>query len=218
MKLCACAGRQDDVSPHILHMLEGTLSLEEACMILCFAILFKMMFFFFRFFKLTGTLFGFVARDLEGKIRTIETRRKHSGGHNYCNVRTMLQYEVNKGIAKVKGSLHSGSRTLLRLHWAFEFILEFMSRIRNSTDHDRTSVIASEVYEQTLSKHHPWFTRKMAAIAMHFLPSRKELIEVMCKQDYKTVLEMLDKVVQVGKAIYDRTEKLYSDFGLLDIP
>ena len=53
---------------------------------------------------------------------------------------------------------------------------------------------------------------------MHFLPSRKELIEVMCKQDYKTVLEMLDKVVEVGKAIYDRTEKLYSDFGLLDIP
>ena len=173
---------------------------------------------YFRFFKLTGTLFGFVARDLEGKIKTIETRRKGPGGHHYDNVRSMLQHEVNVGISKDKGHLHAGSRTLLRLHWAFEFILEFMSRISNSTDHDKTSVIASEVYEQTLSKHHPWITRKMAAIAMHFLPSRKDLIEVMCKQDYDTVLDMLHKVVDAGKSVYDTTEKLYSDYDLLHIP
>ena len=172
----------------------------------------------FRFFKLTGTLFGFVAKDLEGKIKTIETRRKGPGGHHYNNVRSMLQYEANKDISKVKGHLHSGSRMFLRLHWAFEFILEFMSRISNSSDNDKTSVIAAEVYEQTLSKHHPWITRKMAAIAMHFLPSRKDLIEVMCKQDYETVLDMLHKVVEVGRTVYDTTERLYSDFGLLHIP
>ena len=163
-------------------------------------------------------MFGFVARDLEWKIQTLEKRRKGPGGHNYCNVRTMLQYEANKDISKVKGILHSGSRTLLRLHWAFEFILEFMSRLSHSSDHDATSVIASEVYKDTLSKHHPWLTRKMAAIAMYFLPSRKELISVMCKQDYKTVLEMMEKVVHTGKDIYQRTEKLYSEYGLLDIP
>lgn len=163
-------------------------------------------------------MFGFVARDLEGKIKTIETRRKGDDGQHYNNVRSMLQYEVNKGISKDKGRLHSGSRTLLRLHWAFEFILEFMSRISNSTDHDKTSVIAAEVYAKTLSKHHPWITRKMAALAMYFLPSRKDLIEVMCKQNYRAVLEMLHQVVDVGKDIYDTTEKLYGDYDLLHIP
>ncbi|XP_060606892.1 ceramide-1-phosphate transfer protein-like [Ruditapes philippinarum] len=99
-----------------------------------------------------------------------------------------------------------------------QFILEFMSRIRKCSDLDRTSKIATEVYEQTLSKHHPWFTRKMAAIAVYLLPSRKDLIHVMCKQEYQTALQLLDKVVTAGRHVYDLTEKLYSDHDLLYIP
>ena len=173
----------------------------------------------FRFFKLTGRLFGFVAKDLEWKISVIQKRvaDKDCGCH-YTTVNTMVQYELNNVPGLHKGQRFSGSRTLLRLHWALEFILEFMSRISQSTDHDKTSHIASEVYHQTLSNHHPWLTRKMAAIAMYFLPTRKDLISAMCKQDYHTVLELLGKVVQAGNETYQRVDRILAENKLLNIP
>ena len=171
-----------------------------------------------RFFKLTGTLFGFVAKDIEWKVSVIESKLKSSRSQHYRTVKKMVQYEVNNSMALKKGHDPSGSRTLLRLHWALEFILEFMSRISESTDVDKTSAIASDVYVKTLSNHHPWVTRKMATLAMYFLPSRKELISVMCKQDYTTVLELLHHVVEAGQVVYDTTEKVYAQNNLLRIP
>ncbi|KAL4220878.1 Glycolipid transfer protein (GLTP) [Mactra antiquata] len=172
-----------------------------------------------RFFKLTGRLFGFVAADLEYKITVLDKKQADDrNGQFYNTTKTMVQYELNRALTLNRGSNPSGSRTLLRLHWALEFILEFMDRIRKCSDHDKTSKIATEVYEKTLSKHHPWLTRKMAAIAVYLLPSRKDLISVMCKQDYETVLCMLDKVVHAGQEVYRLTENIYKANNLLDIP
>lgn len=174
-----------------------------------------------RFFRLTGSLFGFVAKDLEHKISAIEKKQRSDEGQHYTTAAKMMQYELNNPSTVHKGSnklSHSGTRTLLRLQWALEFIIEFMSRVCKCSDHDKTSKIASEVYGQTLSKHHPWITRKMAAIAVYLLPSRKDLISVMCKQDYETVLELLDKVVLAGREVYEITEKLYRNHNLSNIP
>ncbi|KAK3580052.1 hypothetical protein CHS0354_028623 [Potamilus streckersoni] len=171
-----------------------------------------------RFFKLTGRLFGFVARDLEGKIRVLEMMQKADESQNYQSVQSMLEYECGRGTAHTNDFLPSGSRTLLRLHWAMEFIVEFMDRVCKSTDDDTTSQIAAEVYKKTLSNHHPWFTRQIAALAMHLLPSRKQLIQVMCKQDYETVLQLLNRVVESGRQVYNTTQALYAERNLLNIP
>lgn len=174
---------------------------------------------YFRFFKLTGRLFGFVAKDLEWKLSVIQKKLSDEGQKcHYTTVKKMVQYELNKSMTLRQGQKTSGSRTLLRLHWALEFILEFMSKVSQSTDHDKTSHIASEVYNRTLSKHHPWLTRKLAALAMYLLPSRKDLISAMCKQDYKTVLELLDKVVHAGNEVYGRVDRVLRDNDLLNIP
>lgn len=175
--------------------------------------------FFQRFFKLTGRIFGFVAKDLEWKISVIQKKlTSNESGFHYTTVKKMVQYEHNTSLTFNKGHRSSGTRTLLRLHWALEFILEFMLELSKSSDHDKTSHIASEVYNRTLSKHHPWITRKMAAIAMYLLPSRKDLISAMCKQDYRTVLELLEKVVQAGNEVYARVENVLKENELLNIP
>lgn len=172
-----------------------------------------------RFFKLTGRLFGFVAKDLEWKLSVIQEKlQDRDTGAQYTTVKKMAQYEVNNLLTLKKGNRHAGTRTLLRLHWALEFILQFMSRISQSKDHDKTSHIAAEVYSETLSKHHPWITRKMAALAMYLLPSRKELISAMCKQDNDTVLELLGKVGVAGIEVYTRIDKVLQDLDLLNIP
>ncbi|XP_050413866.1 ceramide-1-phosphate transfer protein [Patella vulgata] len=171
-----------------------------------------------RFFKLTGRLFGFVARDLEGKIAIVEKHRNLDKDNNYVSVQSILKYESSKGIAKVKSPLSSGSRTLLRLHNAFEFIIAFMKRVREGPENEKTSKIAAEVYNQTLSNHHPWPVQKMALLAVHLLPPKKQLIDVMCKQEYSRVMELLDDVISYGQPIYDITESVYKEHGLLVIP
>ncbi|KAK3105317.1 hypothetical protein FSP39_022389 [Pinctada imbricata] len=171
-----------------------------------------------RFFRLSGRIFGFVAKDLEDKIHILQSHRKSDKGERYESIQGMVNYEKSNQLLQVKGHLPSGSRTLLRLHRASEFILTFMARMSESDDHDKSSHIAAEVYSQTLAKHHPWLVQKMAGVAMYILPSRKQLLETMCKHDYAHVSTLLNETVSAGKPVYEITQKLYEENDLLDLP
>lgn len=171
-----------------------------------------------RFFRLTGKLFGFVAKDLEGKMKALEVRRRSAQASHYVTLQSMMQFEMSEGIVEAKGRHPSGTRQFLRLHRALEFILEFMRQLHLSDDNAKASHIASEVYSKTLSKHHPWVTRQIAAIAVYMLPSKKMLIDVMCKHDYSRVHSLIDDVTSAGQPIYDITERLYTESDLLTIP
>lgn len=50
------------------------------------------------------------------------------------------------------------------------------------------------------------------------LPSKKVLIDIMCKHDYDKVHDLGDAVTAEGRAIYDVTQKLYDANNLLSIP
>ena len=171
-----------------------------------------------RFFKLTGPLLGFVAKDLEGKIKSVERHVHSKRGRHYHNLQSMIEFEESSGTTHQKWTHPSGCRMVLRLHHALEFILEFMERIRVTDEHEKMSVLAWEVYRQTLYQHHPWVTRKVAQVAVYALPSKKHLIEVMCKQDYSTVLGLLAEVVNTGRPVWDTTQNLLSSHNLLHIP
>ncbi|XP_033763198.1 ceramide-1-phosphate transfer protein-like [Pecten maximus] len=171
-----------------------------------------------RFFKLSGKLFGFVASDLESKITILKTHRKSENGNAYETIQSMIDFEVTNGITKVSRTPPSGSRTLLRLHRALGFISEFMDRIAKSDDDAKTSVIASEVYKETLGLYHPWVVQKMAGLAMYMLPSRRQLIDTMCKQNYEKALNTLPHVVATMKPIYSITQELYETNDLLNLP
>ncbi|XP_069114687.1 ceramide-1-phosphate transfer protein-like [Argopecten irradians] len=171
-----------------------------------------------RFFKLSGKLFGFVASDLESKINILKTHRKSENGNAYETIQSMIDYEVTNKITQTSGNPPSGSRTLLRLHRALGFISEFMDRIAKSDDEAKTSVIASEVYKGTLGLHHPWVVQKMAGLAMYMLPSRKQLIDTMCKQNYEKALNTLPQVVTTLNPVYSITQELYETNDLLNLP
>lgn len=172
-----------------------------------------------RFFSLTGKLFSFVAKDLRHKMKPIESKRKSSAaGENYATLQAMVRYEVEQGVVFHRGKHPSGTRQFLRLHHALEFILEFMRQLRHSDEDAKTSHVASEVYANTLSKHHPLFTRILAAGAVYLLPSKKYLIDVMCKHDYDRVHDLIDDVTAEGQPIYEATQKVYADNNILHIP
>ena len=102
---------------------------------------------------------------------------------------------------------------MLRLQRALEFILQFMSEIVQSKDDAKVSSMASKVYHNTLAKHHPWITRKMAGVVMYILPSKKDLIQMMCKQDLEGVLVLLQEVCNTGVPMYSTIYKLYEENG-----
>ncbi|CAG5117744.1 unnamed protein product [Candidula unifasciata] len=171
-----------------------------------------------RFFKLTGPLFAFVARDLESKIKAVEYHLHADHGSEYKSLQSMVVFEVKHGTTHTKGSHPSGCRMFLRLHFALEFILSFMKRVMVGDENEKMSKLAWEVYVKTLYKHHPWLTRKLAAIAVYALPSKKHLIDVLCKQDYNRVLDLLAQVVDSGQPVYDVAEEVLAANSLLNIP
>lgn len=139
-------------------------------------------------------------------------------GDNYRSLKAMIEYETKLGIVGNKGSKASGTRTMLRLHWALEFFIEFMDRLQRITEDTKSSTLVYETYEETLANHHPWWTRKLAYLAVHTLPSIKALIDIMCKQDYDEVNILLRHVVSIGRPILNHTSSLYASYNISNIP
>ena len=116
-----------------------------------------------------------MGKDLESKISDLN-HHLHSPVGEYYTIQSMLQYETDHQIAKVKGHHPSGMKSLLHLHQAFEFIIEFKRIMVPSQPDAYSSQIAMEVYGQTLSKYHPWLLQKVAALSVKALPNRSVLI------------------------------------------
>jgi len=162
-------------------------------------------------------VFVFVARDLSHKISIVQ-RHLDRDPENYSSLHSMIRHEQSVGTVGNKGSNASGTRTMLRLHWAFQFIIEFMHRLGNVTESTKTARLVLDVYHRTLANHHPWWTRQLATLAVHTLPTIKNLIEIMCKQDYPQVQQLLSNIVKTAGPILKYTDSLYEMHEITNIP
>lgn len=92
-----------------------------------------------------------------------------------------LNSENNSDLGQKKGSPYytyeSGTRTLLRLSWFLNFLLEiFKSLLETQNTFDKC---VTDAYEVVLAPHHPWLVRKAAGLALSFAPSdRKHALKV----------------------------------------
>ena len=57
----------------------------------------------------------------------------------------------------------------------------------------------------------------MAGLAMMTLPSKRHLVALMCTHEYDDVLKLANEVLKAGQPVYDITQELYSQYGLLEI-
>ena len=168
---------------------------------------------FHRLFRIFGTVFSFVASDVDEKVGILREYRLLPEQDEYRTVEAMIEYELK---TKTKKTMRA-SRTLLRLHRALEFVLEFMQEIRNADDSVRISEVASLAYDRTLAKFHPWLIRKGVHVAVYTLPHRKHLLQKMKIPDDR-VKEVLGSIIDIGRLIYDETQELYASNNLLDLP
>jgi len=176
----------------------------------------------FRFFPLLGALFGFVVSDVKAKISILEhylTKGDESSQY-YDTVQSMIQYEVSNNITVVKGKPPSASRTLLRLHRALEFIIQFLVSVTNVSDSDPLGPVANKVYHDTLGQHHIWVIRKAVSFGVSRLPTRIQLLEQMDEngEAVDKTLQLLNQAVLDAQPIYDTVQELYADNDLLHLP
>ena len=132
----------------------------------------------------------------------------------------MVKYEKENDITVVKNSseLPSGSRTLLRLHRALEFILKLFVDLKSAGPDDKMSHITHGAYESTLSKYHPWLVRKSVGIAVYAAPSRKDMLGKMLCDDEEDLIKKFDRFNDIVQPVYDGVQALYAEYDILDLP
>jgi len=177
----------------------------------------------YKFLNLLGTVFGWVGSDVWAKIVQLEKYLAGEEKEHYQNIKAMIDYEVEHDLIKTKKKDDpSGSRTLLRLHRALEYIIAFLHKLDDIQDADLCSVISVEAYEATLMKYHPWVVQKAAKLAMKLLPTKGGLILKVhpegSEEGIKKTLENFPKAVSAMRAAYDALHVHYEEKDLLNIP
>ena len=84
-----------------------------------------------KFLHLLGTVFGWVASDVVAKISVLKghVANEETGSH-FVSIQTMTEYEVKENLIKYKArDSTTGSRNLLRLQRALEYIIAFMVKV-----------------------------------------------------------------------------------------
>jgi len=179
----------------------------------------------FKFLTLLGKVFSFVAVDVKTKLDLLEKYNTGEQKEHYQTVKGMIQYEIEENLIKVKKKDDpSGSRTLLRLHRALEYVVAFLAKLDAIDYNDKCAPISREAYEATLMKHHIWAVQKAAKLAMALLPTKIGLVNKVCPEaEHNT--ELLKQVesdfqtaIDTMRKVYDETQELYSVNDLLDIP
>lgn len=157
----------------------------------------------------------------------IDVLRQHRKGENakeYQNVQDMVAYEVNNKLIKPKARDSStGSRNLLRLHRALEYIVAFLKGVPDLEVDEKCCPLSQDAYKRTLMKHHPWVVQKAATLAMHMLPYKRGLLEKVCgkefgSEEYKNAEEILPLGVKVMEEVYAKTNEIYVQYDILNLP
>lgn len=171
-----------------------------------------------KFFQGLGSVFGFINSDVKSKIEILEEyRRSPDMSDNYATLTTMIEYEKEAGtIADEKKP--SGSRTLLRLHRALEFIAKLFRSLSTANDDTSVGKLAKASYDETLAKYHPWLIRKGAAIAMLTLPTVKQLFAKALPEEKEDLRALLESLSDEAEKVYSFTQSVYAENEILDLP
>lgn len=166
-------------------------------------------------------MFGFISKDAVNKINILVNYLDGENGSQYVTVQSMVKYELdNELVDRTETGNHpeSGCRTHLRLHRALRWLELFLESLRTSSEDSNTSVMCAEAYNKSLAQHHAWGVRKALGVAFCVLPGRPAFFEVMNVGPPEQVVAILGEALPLISEVYQITEALYAQHGLLDLP
>lgn len=171
-----------------------------------------------KFFQDLGTVFGFINSDVASKLAIMEEYRANQEVcAHYAKLRVMMAYERKSGAIENQRK-PSGSRTLLRLHRALEFIAALFQNLSSANDDTKMGGLAQECYERTLAKHHPWLIRKGAVLALYSLPTCKQIFEKAHTSEKAQLRPLMMAVAEDAQRVYNFAQGVYEENNMLDLP
>ncbi|KAK0426221.1 hypothetical protein QR680_009596 [Steinernema hermaphroditum] len=143
-----------------------------------------------KLFGVLGIIFKFVEKDVADK-EGILANLIEKDVDAYRTVASMISHEVEAPGMPPK---ELGSRTLLRLHRALEFVILFVRKMHEMAPDDSVSQVCRSCYEKTLAHHHGWLIRQSVSVASRTLPTREYLIkEIFSHHEDGVSQEAIDK-------------------------
>ncbi|VDO22611.1 unnamed protein product [Brugia timori] len=169
-----------------------------------------------KFFSLLNKGFSFVEKDLLEKEKILHELHVADPAH-YDTVNSMVSWECRLG-----APFEKGSRTLLRLHRALLFIVDFLKNLKDSREEDQISMLCQASYDGTLSKYHSWIVRKLVGVAAHLLASRDCMLNAIIsgrssRHEYE-VMQAITRFISIAEQVFYRLQKIYEDKNILNLP
>ncbi|KAB1269282.1 Ceramide-1-phosphate transfer protein [Camelus dromedarius] len=174
-----------------------------------------------RFLSSLGTVFSFISKDVVAKLQTMERLRSGPQREHYSSLQSMVAYEVGNQLVDLQRRArhpNSGCRTVLRLHRALHWLQLFLEGVRTSPEDASTTALCTDSYNASLAAYHPWIIRRAVTVAFCTLPTRKVFLETMNVGPPEQAVEMLDEALPFIERVYNVSQKLYAEHGLLDLP
>ncbi|CEF67656.1 Glycolipid transfer protein domain-containing protein [Strongyloides ratti] len=173
-----------------------------------------------KIFTMLGRIFGFVESDVVNKLNILSTCLENKP-ENYNAVLTMIQYECSGN----NKPLDQGSRTLLRLHRALDFIIKFVNGLMEGhcsgiSIHE----IVKKAYDETLANFHGFIIRKSVGLAVYGLPDREQILRRFFKipesEEIPTekIINEAEEFHSVANEVYSRIQIAYETRNLLNLP
>ncbi|TRZ04389.1 hypothetical protein DNTS_017701 [Danionella cerebrum] len=142
--------------------------------------------------------------------------------NGYSSIRSMIIWELEKGVVDFQKQTGSGCRTLLRLHRALLWLHNFLQELGREEDVKgnlrKPSDLCRETYQRTLARHHSWLVRRAAELAFLAIPERPYFYKLVCVKTQAEMSVVLNKVVRAIELVYVRTETALQEHGMLDLP
>ncbi|XP_055522020.1 ceramide-1-phosphate transfer protein-like [Leucoraja erinacea] len=175
-----------------------------------------------KFMKALGSVFGFISDELSNKMKIIYQYQHGATGKAYSTVKSMIEFELRNdqvNFSELGGErLESGSRTLLRLHRALQWLQLFLGQLRSSHENSSMYQMCADAYWRSLGKHHSWLVRQAAALAFLALPTRAEFLHILCMRDGVESKAQLHSSVLAIERVYNITQHLYAQHRMLELP
>lgn len=161
-----------------------------------------------KIFGVLGKVFSFVSSDVTSKISILRSKL-NSDPLNYHSVVSMVTHEKESSV--ITSDPSNGSRTLLRLHRALEFVAEFLIELDLSTGSNISGGV-SKAYNSTLAKYHTWLIRQAVGAAMHTLPSKEYILKHINQSD-----SSITRLVTVIRDVHSAVQAVFEDNSLLQL-
>ncbi|XP_036623604.1 glycolipid transfer protein domain-containing protein 2 [Trichosurus vulpecula] len=156
-----------------------------------------------------GPLFAFATQEASAKLSILESYSRGPHWTHYHTISAMADWERDPS------KLHSGLYTLVllhrALHWA-QLCLGGITRVQN----EDIGALCGAAYRSVLGPHHRWLIRQAANLAFLAFPSRSQLLVLVCPgSSDQEAQEALSQVADVLEAVYNRTQRLLAERGML---